>query len=67
MKNGVRLCLAKMLGSGGVAFATLLSAAENIEKFLPWNAALWMIVGPLFAALWALEVLCGPDHGENDE
>lgn len=62
-----RKCLFQVFGAGGAAFAALIASAENIETYLPWTAATWIIVGSFVASLWGFEVLCQREQGDKDD
>jgi len=51
--------------SGGV-FLTLVSAADQIERWLPGPPQAWFIGGPIIAGWWAYEVFrVGGDDGQQ--
>ena len=67
MKLNWRKCLAVMVGAGGSAFVALLAAAPNIELYLPFTTATWLIGGPFVAICWAYEYFCVESKGDDDE
>lgn len=60
-----RKCWLNILASCGVALLAVAAAAENLEKYLYFPGAVWIVLGTFVAGMWAYEVYC--KGGEHDD
>lgn len=52
----VRSLVLKIMGVSGASFTALLSAADQIDKWLPGPVGAWLLCGPIISGWWAYEM-----------
>ena len=54
----IRRCLLKVFAAGGIAFAVIAQAVDNLVKYLYFPGFVWVIGGTFLAGWWAYETYC---------